>query len=443
MKKYDKYKDSGVEWIGEIPFNWSVGSLKLFCTNITDGSHHSPPTVEDGKRYISVKDIGQNEILFQGCKQISEEEFQLLEKNGCRPLKGDILLTKDGTIGRAAIVGEDNDFVALSSLGIIRPNTQKIDPIFLREFLVSHLNINQMLSLIQGSALTRITISIIKNLLVTVPPLKEQIQIASFLHKKTQDIDTLIAKKEQLIKLLEEERTSMINLAVTKGLDLNVPMKDSGIEWLGEIPEHWELNRISFLSSKVGDGLHGTPNYVDESKYAFINGSNIQEGQIVITEKTRYVSKQEYLNNKKEFTSNTILMSINGTIGNLTLYNSEAIMLGKSAAYINLLPHINKHFIYFYYKSQTALEYINRELSGSTIKNLSLYSISKTPVPCPSAAEMEKIVSYIKSESVRINSIISKTKQETDFLKEYKTTLKSEVVTGKVDVREAVLAEME
>ncbi len=213
-------KDSGIEWLGEIPAHWEVAKLKLFVDKITDGSHHSPPTEEQGKRYLSVKDIGNNEIKFDGCKLISENEFELLVRNGCQPIKGDILLTKDGTIGRAAIVSDDNDFVVLSSLGIIRPNHDKFDANFLREWLVSDLNVNQMLSLIQGSALTRITITIIKNLFVLVPPIEEQRSIMEWLKTKVDSINDICLRVEKEIDLLKEYKTALISEVVSGKVDV-------------------------------------------------------------------------------------------------------------------------------------------------------------------------------------------------------------------------------
>lgn len=213
-------KDSGIEWLGEIPEHWEVAKLKLFVDKITDGSHHSPPTEEQGKRYLSVKDIGNNEIKFDGCKLISENEFELLVRNGCQPIKGDVLLTKDGTIGRAAIVADDNDFVVLSSLGIIRPNHDKFDSNFLREWLVSDLNVNQMLSLIQGSALTRITITIIKNLIVVVPPIEEQLSIMEWLRMKVDGINDICLRVEKEIELLKEYKTALISEVVTGKVDV-------------------------------------------------------------------------------------------------------------------------------------------------------------------------------------------------------------------------------
>ncbi len=213
-------KDSGIEWLGEIPEHWEAGRLKQFTSKITDGSHHSPATTEIGKRYISVKDVDNYRIDFENCKLISEDDFEILVRNGCRPERGDILLTKDGTIGRAFVVGEYNDFVVLSSLGIIRPIPAILNSVYLRYYLTSSLNIDQMLSLIQGSALTRITITIIKNLYIVLPPLEEQLSIINHLDRVTQDLDFIILKEEKLIDKLKEYKTALISEVVTGKIDV-------------------------------------------------------------------------------------------------------------------------------------------------------------------------------------------------------------------------------
>lgn len=213
-------KDSGVEWLGEIPKPWKIGKLKIFCELITDGSHFSPLSLESGKRYISVKDVKENTIDFENCKYISEDDFLILERNGCRPKENDILLTKDGTIGRASIVQEDNDFVILSSLAIIRAKLKFIKPLYLKHFLVSQINIEQMLSSLQGSALTRITLSIINNLYIIVPQINEQEKILDYIKKHSDNNDKLVLKVQQEIELLKEYKTALISEAVTGKIDV-------------------------------------------------------------------------------------------------------------------------------------------------------------------------------------------------------------------------------
>ncbi|WP_179317595.1 restriction endonuclease subunit S [Winogradskyella undariae] len=209
-------KDSGVEWIGEIPEGWKITYLKRYCLKVTDGSHHSPQTQYEGKSYISVKDVNAfGEIDTINCKKINQKDFDDLARNGCQPKKNDILLTKDGTIGRAAIVNSDNDFVVLSSLGIITPDLNEFDSSFLRYYLISPLCVSQMYSLIAGSALTRLTIEKINRLFVIIPPLSEQKEIVEYIETASQKIERAIGLKQQEIAKLKEYKRSLINGVVT------------------------------------------------------------------------------------------------------------------------------------------------------------------------------------------------------------------------------------
>lgn len=435
MKKYDSYKDSGIEWIGEIPSHWDFFNLKFILREgVKDGPHETPVWYEEGIPFLSIDGIINGEISFEKCRYIDEEQFEKFSKKLIIE-KDDIFIGKAASIGKIARVKTDRKFTVWSPIAVVKVK-KEYNPIFVEYYFRSDIVQHQIELLSTSNTQKNIAMGDIPKMKFIAPSEEEQTAIANYLDQKTTQIDDLIAKKERLIQLLEEERTAIINQAVTKGLDPTVPMKDSGIEWLGEIPAHWEVKRMNFISTKIGDGLHGTPNYVDESVFPFINGNNIGEGVIMITDRTKFVSEEEYITNQKTLTSKTILMSINGTIGNLAFYNGESIMLGKSVAYINLESHVNKDFIYYYLKSEIAKDYISMELSGSTIKNLSLYSINKTPIPYPAKDEQLEIVNYIKTKMLEIGTIISKTQQEIELLKEYKTALISEVVTGKVDVRE-------
>ena len=211
-----KMKDSGVEWIGEIPEHWTITLLKRFCHKITDGSHHSPQTQFEGRNYISVKDVDSDgNINLINCKKINEKDFKELVRNGSQPKINDILLTKDGTIGRAAIVDKNNDFVALSSLGIITPDLKLVLPQYLSLYLTSEINVSQMFSLIAGSALTRLTIEKINNLATIIPPLNEQFNIINYVKPLVNKIATAISLKEQEIERLKEYKATLINSAVT------------------------------------------------------------------------------------------------------------------------------------------------------------------------------------------------------------------------------------
>lgn len=216
-----KMKDSGIEWLGEVPGHWSVSFLKRFCLKITDGAHFSPKTEFEGRNYISVKDVDEfGNIDLINCKKISQADFDDLVRNGCQPAKKDVLLTKDGTIGRAAVVKDENDFVALSSLGIITPDERKLDSDYLRFFLISGINVEQMFSLIAGAALTRLTIEKMKHLVITIPPINEQREIISRLEIKVVGFDNSIEKISIQIEKLKEYRQTIISEAVTGKIDL-------------------------------------------------------------------------------------------------------------------------------------------------------------------------------------------------------------------------------
>lgn len=209
-----KLKDSGIEWIEKIPEGWNVKKLKYLCCTITDGSHFSPETTQEGKTYITVSDVYNDKIHYEEAAKISEEDFFILERNGCRPPKGAVLLSKDGTVGRTAIVS-DNDYVVLSSLGILVPNLNVINSSYLKYLLDSPYLQEQMKLSMAGSALRRITISKISRFIGIVPPLPEQKTIADYLDEKCSEINATIADKQKQLETLDEYNKSLIFEYVT------------------------------------------------------------------------------------------------------------------------------------------------------------------------------------------------------------------------------------
>jgi len=215
-----KMKDSGIEWLGEIPAHWEISFLKRFCNKITDGSHFSPPTQDEGYPYVTVKDVDEDKINFDNCKRIAEKDYLFLKKNGCQPKKFDLLLTKDGTIGKAVVIKEDGPFVILSSLGLLTPNQDKFLSDFLRYYLISGINVDQMFSNIRGSALTRLTIKLINNLIIICPPLSVQEIIIKYLDSITNKFNTTIERMQIIIDLLKEYRITLISEAATGKIDV-------------------------------------------------------------------------------------------------------------------------------------------------------------------------------------------------------------------------------
>jgi len=270
-----------------------------------------------------------------------------------------------------------------------------------------------------------------------VPPLPEQAAIARFIDHYNRKIQRYILIKQKLIKLLEEQKQAIIHRAVTQGLEPNVRLKPSGVEWLGDVPEHWQIIKLVQLTTKIGDGLHGTPEYVDESEYHFINGNNLSNGVIKITPSTRCVNKVEFQKYKIVLDDSTILLSINGTIGNVAIFRGESIVLGKSAAYINCRNSLSRSFLYYFLQSFSAKEFFRLELTGTTIFNLSLASIRNLLVTLPSLTEQIEISSFLKIKISEFDDLIECEKREIILLREFNTRLIEDLVTGKLDVRKA------
>jgi type I restriction enzyme S subunit len=198
---------------------------------------------------------------------------------------------------------------------------------------------------------------------------------------------------------------------------------------IGVLPGDWEILPLNSISSQIGDGLHGTPKYSVNGKYFFINGNNLANGVIETNDETKRVLDSDVKNCLRDLSKNTILLSINGTIGNLAYYNSENILLGKSIAYINTLEKLNKVYIYYILHSSAVLEYFNNSLTGSTIKNLGLNIIRNTKIPIPPLPEQTAIATALRD----IDQLISTTQALVAKKKAIKTATTQQLLTPKED----------
>lgn len=346
------------------------------------------------------------------------------------------MIKSGATTGVTAIVDTRVDFNIWSPLAVFRTNT-KVMAYYLLNYLRSR-NFQKAVELYWTYGTQQnIGMNVLENLHISVPTQKEQKSIANYLDKATTKIDTLIEKQSKLIALLKEKRQAVISSAVTRGLDASVPMKDSGVEWLGEIPEHWKTPSLVQVSKRIGDGLHSTPKYQENTKNYFINGNNLNDGNIVIGKTAKEVSDDEFNKHYVHLSECSVLLSINGTIGRVALYKNEKVILGKSAAYINCNSIIKSRFLLHYLQSSNVSCYFDLEVTGTTIFNLSLNSIRKLKVCIPPLSEQIELDGFCVKTKIRFDSLISKSTQSITLLKEKRTALISAAVTGKIDVREA------
>lgn len=213
-------KDSGIEWLGEVPAHWEVTALKRLCANITDGAHISPETEGGTRSFVSTKDVSEVGIDFVGCLLTTEASYDYLVRTGCQPIDGDVLFSKDGTIGRTTVVRGAKEFVVASSLIIIRPNHEALDADFLHYLSQSTFVKNQVESFVKGAGLPRLSIQNLLRVVGVFPPLEEQAAIAQWLASLSGDFMLLVNEAEGAISLLLERRSALISAAVTGKIDV-------------------------------------------------------------------------------------------------------------------------------------------------------------------------------------------------------------------------------
>ena len=213
-------KPSGIEWLGDIPAHWEWGRIKNYCRHITDGAHISPETENGVQPFVSTRDVKAGNIDLENCLRTSETTFEYMVKTGCNPIAGDLLFSKDGTIGETAVVRDLPPFVVASSLIILRPDGRKCDVNFLNLFCKSAACLRQVESFVKGAALPRLSIKNLRNVFIAAPPLSEQEALFEAIAPELDKFDTLIREASDAIRLLSERRAALISAAVTGKIDV-------------------------------------------------------------------------------------------------------------------------------------------------------------------------------------------------------------------------------
>ena len=256
-----------------------------------------------------------------------------------------------------------------------------------------------------GTGLPNIQLKSIKDFPIYSTSNTEQQKIGSFFKQ----LDNTIALHQRKLDLLKEQKKGFLQKMFPKNGEKVPELRFAGFA------DDWEQRKLSEGTSKIGDGLHGTPNYSDNGDVFFINGNNLVNGKIVITKETKLVTESNQSKDDKLLNRDTILMSINGTIGNLAWYNNERVMLGKSAAYLTV-SNFDKKFIFSYLQTSTIKNYFLNNLTGTTIKNLGLKTIRDTTLFVPTLEEQQKIGSFFK----QLDDTIALHQRKLDLLKEQK-----------------------
>ena len=416
-------KDSGTAWLGMIPKDWELSKIssiyELRTQKVSDKDY--PP--------LSVTMNGIVPQLDSAAKTNAHDDRKLVKK-------GDFAINSRSDRRGSCGVSEYDGSVSLINT-VMKPRDE-MNPDYYNWLFHTIQFADEFYKWGHGIVddLWTTNWQDMKHIDIPVPTLDEQKVIADYLNKAIPEIDALHTDIEKQIETLEEYKKSIITEAVTKGLDPDVEMKDSGIELIGQIPNEWKISRLGWISKKIGDGIHGTVTFEDsETNFYFINGNNIKKRNIVIKDNTQRITERIYNTYKTNLTTHTILISLNGTIGNLAFYNNENVLLGKSVGFIELKEEYNREYIYYLLQANYIKTIFELSFAGTTINNLSLQTLRKTNVLLPPKTEQKKIVKYLDKKCAEIDGAIEEKKEQLDTLEQYKKSVIYEYVTGKKEVQ--------
>ena len=436
MISYSSYSKSPLEWMGEIPSHWIYTKNRFGFRKWKNGKNKSDDT---SVLSLTIKGIKIKKDLSFGKSTESYIGHQLVEK-------GDIVFTPRD-FDQTPILSDVSKYDGcISNLYIVDKTKKRVLNHYINYYWYGlKYSVDYFKNFSHGIrfSFNRFQFDEIPLL---IPPLPEQTQIVSFLDTKTQKIDGLIEKTEQKIELLKEKRTSLINHCVTKGLNPNVEMKDSGVEWIGEIPRDWEIKPIKYIvddkKDSIIDGPFGSSVNVEKDygnyEIPVIRTLNITDYGFNI-KNLKFMRKEKYEELKRHnVIPEDILFSKVGTIGNVCLFPnsfSEGILSTTGSCRIRVNDNkVNKYFmVYLLLNSKEHFILLSGQnvqpfLNMSTIKNVRL--------SFPPKSEQTQIVEYLDEQTQKIDSNIEKETQRIELLKEYRQSLISEVVTGKIDVRD-------
>jgi len=438
--RYDSYKDSGLEWIGEIPTHWSTDRLK-WVSEIENSGVWGEDNEFPNSVNVPIPTTGQLSIDGEwyydkmNLRNLSNDEW-----NKYKCIVGDIVVVKSSGSSTNIITGkcgfiseEDSEKFGFSNF-LMRVRPEKMIPKLVYYFLSSNLTKQRIERMVSSTTYPNLKVDEYSNSELLIPPLSEQQQIVSFLDTKTSLIDSLIEKTQRKIELLKEKRTSLINELVTKGLNPIVEMKDSGVEWIGEIPSHWgrlplkqfgDVTLGKMLTSEDKGGYHLKP---------YLRSKNIQVERVDISDmKEMWFSDSEV--EKLKLEKGDLLFNEGGDVGRTCIWLNEIDECYIQNS-VNRVRFENDDERYFLHLSilYHSVGYYDSLVNRVSIPHLTKEKLESVTFLRPPLSEQQQIVEYLDEQTQLIDNTISIEEKRIELLKEYRQSLISEVVTGKLKV---------
>ena len=443
MRRYPEYKGSGVAWIGKVPKDWKI--LKIKHVGSSNPSKTNPKT--DCLKDTLVVFLPMERVHTDGTidQELRLPYSQL--KNGYTYFEeNDVLIAKVTPCfenGKIVLIKNLATPVGFGSTEfiVIRPNTQKVCPPFLYYLLYNEpLRSIGKHFMTSAVGLKRIPTEFVENFQIPLPTKREQHQIVDFLDRKIGQIDELIRIKERRIKLLQEQRATLINQVVTKGLDPNVEMKPSGVEWIGEIPNDWNAVPLTKYLESIIDYRGRTPEKTESGRF-LVTAKNIRDGKIDYEISQEFTSEDEYhrIMTRGIPQIGDVLFTTEAPLGEVANVNDASIALAQRI--IKFRPKsdcLNPYFLKYWILSYSFQSELHQYATGSTAQGIKASKLCLLKLNLPPLEEQEQIANFLDRKTGQIDELIFAEQRKIELLKEYRQSLISEVVTGKIDVRSIV-----
>ena len=445
--RYPEYKDSGQDWLGAIPSHWSVIPLAKIALEpgslFIDGDWvESKDLADEGIRYITTGNVGEGRYKEQGSGYISQAKFDELRCTEVLP--GDVLISRlNLPIGRACVVPDLGERIITSVDNVITRPDSGYSRSYLAYMLSSASHFANMEILARGTTMQRISRSTLGQVRFAFPTTEEQTAIAAFLDRETAKIDALVAEQEELIALLQEKRQAVISHAVTKGLNPNVPMKDSGVEWLGEVPAHWEVRRVKDVS-RLESGH--TPSktvpayWVDcDIPWVSLNDSKYLAANDYITDTAVQINQLGIENSSARLLpAGSVVFTRDATIGLAAITTRE---MAVSQHLIAWCPTGVMEPLFLLRVFNAMKDHLDSYTFGATIKTIGMSDVKSLVTPVPPLVEQVAIGAYLVDKLAALAQLIKEAARSVELLQERRTALISDTVTGQIDVHGTVAAE--
>lgn len=436
--QYEKYKPTRCAWLKEIPEHWEFKRVKNVATHNDEAlDERTDPDLEID--YVDISSV----TLINGIERTESMLFEKAPSRARRKVKdGDIIVSTVRTYLKAIapICNPPENMIVSTGFAVVRPK-ENLHSGFAGYLLQSNGFVGNVVANSVGVSYPAINASDLVRIPAVEPPLDEQQIIARFLDFKTAQIDALIAKQQTLLDKLAEKRTALISHAVTKGLDPSVPMKDSGVAWLGKIPTNWTVSKLSYMAESLQTGPFGSQLHAEEyieGGVPLINPTDISDGEILENPKITVGEDivERLLRHKLDL--GDIVIARRGEMGRAGLVRTRNVgwLCGTGSLRARLNQEVlNPEFLLYQFSMKGVAEYLSLQSVGSTMDNLNTSILGRLPVVVPPAVEQVTLVSHLRRICESIDDQAAKVRQVISSLNEYRSALITNAVTGKIDVR--------